>query len=113
MGESSASEATETLNLGWCRPIAEDSVLFFVFFSLTYSFFILLLCNNLDHFRNQVLPIDGTALTDSLHSHGINCRYLGRLAQLAFTEEEPDRQIEKKCRPEAESKLPRHTMPLC
>ncbi len=60
-----------------------------------------------------MLPIDGTALTDLLHSHGINCRYLGRLAQLALAEEETDRQIEEKCRQGAEGKLPRHTMPLC
>ena len=39
---------------------------------------------------NQV-PVDGKSLTDMLHSRGVNCRYLGRLAQLAVDGEETDR----------------------
>jgi protein TIF31 len=37
------------------------------------------------------LPHDGKNLTEFLHNNGINCRYLGRLATLAQTEEKKDR----------------------
>ncbi len=54
-----------------------------------------------------------TALTDLLYSHGVNCHYLGHLAQLSLVEEEIDHQIEEKCRQGAEGKLALHTVPLC
>eukprot|EP00934_Nitzschia_sp_Nitz4_P006538 Nitzschia sp. Nitz4//scaffold3_size479765//48133//52644//NITZ4_000019-RA/size479765-processed-gene-0.47-mRNA-1//1//CDS//3329550515//6528//frame0 len=37
------------------------------------------------------VPHDGKALTEFLHQHGVNCRYLGRLAILAQLEEENDK----------------------
>ncbi len=37
------------------------------------------------------IPHDGKCLTEFLHQHGVNCRYLGRLATLAQIEEENDR----------------------
>ncbi|KAL9178477.1 hypothetical protein ACHAXT_001815 [Thalassiosira profunda] len=36
------------------------------------------------------LPTEGRALTELLHARGINCRYLGRLAELARREEADD-----------------------
>ena len=59
------------------------------------------------------IPVDGFTLTESLHSRGINCRYLGRLAQLAEKEEQFDRDAEKKVVSEKMLLLPRKTMPLC
>eukprot|EP00980_Cylindrotheca_fusiformis_P030061 scaffold24294_cov186-Cylindrotheca_fusiformis.AAC.4 len=38
------------------------------------------------------LPHDGRSLTDFLHQNGINCRYLGRLADLAQVEEKKDQE---------------------
>lgn len=36
------------------------------------------------------LPVDGRSLTELLHQRGVNCRYLGRLADLARKEEAED-----------------------
>ena len=66
----------------------------------------------LNNLRSQV-PNDGIALTEMLHSRGVNCRYLGRLAQLAVEEEERDRKVEVAIQEGKENKLPRHTMPIC
>ena len=58
------------------------------------------------------IPQDGRSLTEYLHQHGINCRYLGRLASLAQKEEELDRiQLESVQQGKAQ-KLSRRVMPL-
>jgi len=59
------------------------------------------------------IPVDGLALTELLHQRGINCRYLGRLAALAATEEAKDRLSEKEVEAKTLEKLPRRMMPLC
>jgi len=59
------------------------------------------------------IPVDGKSLTEMLHQKGINCRYIGRLAQLAQEEEAKDRQAEKTIQSEKNAKLPRRIMPLC
>ena len=59
------------------------------------------------------MPIDGIAMTDLLHYRGVNCGYLGRLAQLAIAEEDMDLQIEEKCNNAEDQKMSRHTIPLC
>lgn len=41
------------------------------------------------------IPVDGKSLTEFLHRNGINCRYLGRLAQLAKEQEDRDRRVTK------------------
>jgi protein TIF31 len=41
------------------------------------------------------VPHDGKGLTELLHQHGVNCRYLGRLATLAQVEEETDHKREE------------------
>lgn len=41
------------------------------------------------------IPHDGKGLTEFLHQHGVNCRYLGRLATLAQIEEDNDRKREE------------------
>ena len=40
--------------------------------------------------RGGVAPLDGQVLCDALHSFGVNLRYLGRLAHLAWVEEQCD-----------------------
>ena len=59
------------------------------------------------------IPVDGMTLTETLHSRGINCRYLGRLAQLATKEEQTDRDAEAAVVSGKAPLLPRKTMPLC
>jgi protein TIF31 len=57
------------------------------------------------------IPHGGRSLTELIHQHGINCRYLGRLASLAQEEEAKDlKQIEdlKQGKP---TSLSRRTMP--
>lgn len=70
--------------------------------------------NNSNSSSHQI-PMDGMSLTESLHSRGINCRYLGRLAQLAQEEEAKDREGEAQGGVEKSDnkKYPRKTMPLC
>eukprot|EP00957_Ditylum_brightwellii_P165777 12621477-Ditylum_brightwellii.AAC.1 len=59
------------------------------------------------------IPVDGKSLTEMLHQKGINCRYIGRLAQLVQEEEAKDRQAEKTIQYEKNAKLPWRIMPLC
>eukprot|EP00804_Cyclotella_cryptica_P028072 CCRYP_017280-RB/>CCRYP_017280-RB protein AED:0.02 eAED:0.02 QI:1062/1/1/1/1/1/4/164/1406 len=60
------------------------------------------------------IPVDGKSLTEFLHKRGINCRYLGRLADLAKVEEQNDVEAEKVYeKNKKEAKLPRFRMPLC
>jgi len=78
------------------------------------------------------LPADGRALTEMIHQRGINCRYLGRLAELARKEELEDIISSKKAATaaaltmssissEADDKIaaakqykaPRFCMPIC
>jgi len=54
------------------------------------------------------IPVEGGSLTDFIHQNGVNCRYLGRLAELAAEEETKDVADEK-----GAAKLPRQRMPLC
>lgn len=54
------------------------------------------------------IPVEGASLTEFIHQYGINCRYLGRLAELAAGEEAKDIADEK-----VEAKLSRQRMPLC
>ena len=54
------------------------------------------------------IPVDGASLTEFIHQYGINCRYLGRLAELAMEEEAKDIAVEK-----AGQNLIRQRMPLC
>ena len=54
------------------------------------------------------IPVEGRSLTDFIHQYGINCRYLGRLAELAVVEEAKDIADEK-----TGAKIPRQRMPLC
>lgn len=54
------------------------------------------------------IPVEGGSLTEFLHQNGINCRYLGRLAELAAEAEAKDNSNEN-----VGAKLPRQRMPLC
>jgi protein TIF31 len=68
----------------------------------------------LDNSKTFQIPIDGKSLTEFLHKHGINCRYLGRLADLARIEEQKDIDAEKAYENNKKAnKLPRFRMPLC
>ncbi len=59
--------------------------------------------------RGLTIPVEGVSLTEFIHQYGINCRYLGRLAELAVEEEARDIADEK-----VEAKaLSRQRMPLC
>ena len=58
------------------------------------------------------LPVDGQSLTELLHQRGINCRYLGRLAELAQQEERVDILAQRRAEEEKEL-APRLRMPLC
>lgn len=55
------------------------------------------------------LPVDGKSLKELLHFRGINLRYIGRLAQLAYLQEEEDKALAKDTTP----KLRRKNMPQC
>ena len=46
--------------------------------------------------RGDVTPLDNESTISVMHAHGINVRYLGRLAQLAHAEEGEDRKCEEK-----------------
>jgi protein TIF31 len=59
------------------------------------------------------IPVDGRSLTEFLHQRGVNCRYLGRLAQLALDEENNVKQEEKAVSEDSASKLNRYKMPEC
>merc|ERR1719223_68336 len=75
------------------------------------------------------LPADGRSLTELIHSRGINCRYLGRLAELAKKEELEDLMAVQKVavesaaaaaskdgeadKPKITTKAPRFRMPIC
>jgi len=79
------------------------------------------------------LPADGKSLTELIHSRGINCRYLGRLAELAKKEELLDLIAVQKValenaaaaaaskdgdnaaadKPKISAKAPRFRMPIC
>jgi protein TIF31 len=58
------------------------------------------------------IPHDGRSLTEFIHQHGVNCRYLGRLATLAQMQEEKDRNQMEEFKQNKTSKLDRRTMPL-
>jgi len=57
------------------------------------------------------LPVDGKSLKELLHSRGINLRYIGRLAQLAYLQEEEDKSLAKA--KDTTQKLRRKNMPQC
>lgn len=61
---------------------------------------------------HQQLPADGRSLTEMLHQHGINCRYLGRLAMLAQKEEDQDKAIDIEVKNGNVVRLGRRKMPL-
>lgn len=61
---------------------------------------------------HQQVPPDGRSLTEMLHQHGINCRYLGRLAMLARLEEEKDKAIEQELKNGNVLRISRRKMPL-
>ena len=68
----------------------------------------------LDNGKTFQIPVDGKSLTEFLHKRGINCRYLGRLAELARIEEQNDIDAEKAHESnKKENSLPRLRMPLC
>jgi len=56
-------------------------------------------------------PHDGKSLTEFIHQHGVNCRYLGRLAQLAQVEEEKDCKMIDDMKQDKKTKLDRRKMP--
>jgi protein TIF31 len=57
------------------------------------------------------VPPDGRALTEFIHLHGINCRYLGRLAYLAQIEEEKDKEQNAALKESKTIQLYRRTIP--
>ena len=57
------------------------------------------------------IPQDGKNLTEYLHQHGVNCRYLGRLAQLAQKEEEMDRKNMEALKQGKPARFSRRVMP--
>ena len=62
--------------------------------------------------HNLTIPVDGNALTEFIHQNGINCRYLGRLAELAMAEEKKDAALEEGGK-RGTALVPRQRMPLC
>ena len=60
----------------------------------------------------HTVPHDGKSLTEFIHQRGINCRYLGRLANLAQVEEEKDQKQLKDFKESKITKLDRRKMPL-
>lgn len=58
------------------------------------------------------IPPDGRSLTEMLHQHGINCRYLGRLAMLAQKEEDKDKAVEVEIKNGNVVRLGRRKMPI-
>lgn len=59
------------------------------------------------------VPMDGKALTAFLHRTGVNCRYLGRLAQLAREEEIKDENTEVALKKGKPTILERRVMSRC
>lgn len=59
------------------------------------------------------LPMDGKTLTEFIHRHGINCRYLGRIASLAKEEETRDEQTEVELKKGTLTFVERRIMPKC
>ena len=57
------------------------------------------------------IPPDGKSLTEMLHQHGVNCRYLGRLATLAQQEEAKDKAVDVELKKGNILRLNRRTMP--
>jgi protein TIF31 len=57
------------------------------------------------------IPHDGKSLTEFIHQHGVNCRYLGRLAMLSQAEEEKDRKQTEALRQGKSARLDRRIMP--
>ena len=60
----------------------------------------------------HTVPHEGKSLTEFIHQRGINCRYLGRLAQLAQVEEAKDKKQLSEFKESKRSKLDRRKMPL-
>ena len=60
----------------------------------------------------HTVPHDGKSVTEFIHQRGINCRYLGRLANLAQMEEEKDQNQMKAFKENKITKLDRRKMPL-
>ena len=61
--------------------------------------------------RKGSLPLDGATLTEFLHRHGVNCRYMGRLAVLAQEQESRDLQAEIDMKEGRLTVIERRTMP--
>lgn len=59
------------------------------------------------------IPADGRGLTEFLHQRGVNCRYLGKLAEMALDEEINVKNEEKEVLKGNGEKLNRHKMPDC
>ena len=59
------------------------------------------------------IPVDGRGLTEFLHQRGVNCRYLGRLAEMALDEEKNVKKEEKEVLEGNGKQLNRHKMPDC
>jgi protein TIF31 len=59
------------------------------------------------------VPLDGFSLTEFLHRHGVNCRYMGRLAVLAKKQEEKDEQSDIELKEGRLSVIERRKMPKC
>ena len=60
----------------------------------------------------SALPLGGKSLTEFLHRHGVNCRYLGRLATLAREEELRDFKSNEDLKNGRLTVFSRRTMPL-
>jgi protein TIF31 len=69
------------------------------------------LTNNIRQGSGHQIPQDGRNLTEFIHQHGINCRYMGQLAELAREEEEKDRKQMEEIKAGRGTKLERRTMP--
>ncbi|KAL3941965.1 MAG: hypothetical protein SGBAC_003767 [Bacillariaceae sp.] len=61
----------------------------------------------------QQPPHDGKSLTDFLHQNGVNCRYLGRLADMAQVEEKKDAQEQELVKKGTATGMARNSMPEC
>jgi protein TIF31 len=59
------------------------------------------------------IPSDGKSLTVFLHRHGVNCRYLGRLAALAQEQEAYDAKVDEDMKNNRLKMIERKTMPKC
>ncbi|CAJ1907402.1 unnamed protein product [Cylindrotheca closterium] len=61
----------------------------------------------------QQPPHDGKSLTDFIHQNGVNCRYLGRLADMAQAEEKKDAEEAELAKKGMTSGMARNSMPEC